>query len=259
MAFPWAAVAQAASQIGSSLIQGGQSKRAQGRANRWNIAQWNRQNEYNSPTAQMERLREAGLNPNLIYGESTSGATGHADRIAPAKAAETFGIGKPDFTQFSKITKTKAETNNLRSLNTVIVQDKMLKQQMTKGQEISNKFAPFLLGTSLQAQQAEVQNTYAKTLGVKVDNLVKNGTKAALIQEAGFRVLNAQATLKGTELKNALLEFEKELNLGGLTKTDSAIIRSLYINYDKLKKFNKKTYEDPKVNIPWRSNNEKPN
>lgn len=34
---------------------------------------WNRQNEYNSPLAQMERFRAAGLNPNLIYGATSSG------------------------------------------------------------------------------------------------------------------------------------------------------------------------------------------
>lgn len=33
-----------------------------------NIAQWNRENEYNSPKAQMQRLREAGLNPDLAIG-----------------------------------------------------------------------------------------------------------------------------------------------------------------------------------------------
>lgn len=32
------------------------------------LAQWNRENEYNSPAAYMQRLREAGLNPNLAYG-----------------------------------------------------------------------------------------------------------------------------------------------------------------------------------------------
>lgn len=41
---------------------------------------WNRQNAYNSPQAQMERLKAAGLNPNLVYGSgavsgNTSGPT----------------------------------------------------------------------------------------------------------------------------------------------------------------------------------------
>nr|QJI53654.1 MAG: DNA pilot protein [Cressdnaviricota sp.] len=34
-----------------------------------NLADWNMNNEYNSPAAQMRRFKEAGLNPNLIYGK----------------------------------------------------------------------------------------------------------------------------------------------------------------------------------------------
>lgn len=37
------------------------------------IDMWNRQNEYNAPTAQMSRLREAGLNPHLVYGNGVTG------------------------------------------------------------------------------------------------------------------------------------------------------------------------------------------
>lgn len=35
---------------------------------------WNAENEYNAPTAQMGRYKEAGLNPNLIYGQSNPSA-----------------------------------------------------------------------------------------------------------------------------------------------------------------------------------------
>ena len=34
---------------------------------------WNLSNEYNTPSAQMERLKAAGLNPNLVYGMGSSG------------------------------------------------------------------------------------------------------------------------------------------------------------------------------------------
>ena len=33
-----------------------------------NLEQWNRANEYNLPVNQMARLKQAGLNPNLVYG-----------------------------------------------------------------------------------------------------------------------------------------------------------------------------------------------
>ena len=38
-----------------------------------NLEMWNRQNQYNSPSAQMQRYKDAGLNPNLIYGQGSSG------------------------------------------------------------------------------------------------------------------------------------------------------------------------------------------
>ena len=41
--------------------------------NQWNLEQWQRENDYNSPTSQMARLRAAGLNPDLMYGQGTTG------------------------------------------------------------------------------------------------------------------------------------------------------------------------------------------
>lgn len=60
------------------------------------VDMWNRQNEYNTPTAQMQRLQAAGLNPNLVYGNggATNTATGaptynagHAPDVGAARAA----------------------------------------------------------------------------------------------------------------------------------------------------------------------------
>lgn len=42
--------------------------------NQWNIEQWNRENAYNTPEAQMQRYIEAGLNPDLIYGQQNMSA-----------------------------------------------------------------------------------------------------------------------------------------------------------------------------------------
>lgn len=48
----------------------------------WNREMWDLQNEYNLPSAQMDRLRKAGLNPNLMYGNGASG--GQAAQIQQA-------------------------------------------------------------------------------------------------------------------------------------------------------------------------------
>lgn len=54
------------------------------------LEQWNRENAYNTPTAQMQRYADAGLNPNLIYGQGSSGnASGGVSYDAPNLQAYT--------------------------------------------------------------------------------------------------------------------------------------------------------------------------
>lgn len=44
------------------------------------LKDWNMQNEYNSPAAQMARLKAAGLNPNLVYGNGASTVASQSPR-----------------------------------------------------------------------------------------------------------------------------------------------------------------------------------
>ena len=71
--------------LGSDLLSNRGAKRRQDLANTQNIEFWNMQNAYNTPKAQMSRLKDAGLNPNLIYGSNAN--TGTAGAIAPSKAS----------------------------------------------------------------------------------------------------------------------------------------------------------------------------
>lgn len=52
--------------------------------NEQNIKMWNMQNAYNTPAMQMQRMQEAGLNPNLMYGQGTTGnASSSPDAMTP--------------------------------------------------------------------------------------------------------------------------------------------------------------------------------
>lgn len=48
-----------------------------------NLEQWHRANKYNSPSAQMQRYQDAGLNPNLIYGQQNTAASTAPSYQAP--------------------------------------------------------------------------------------------------------------------------------------------------------------------------------
>lgn len=90
-----------------SFIQGGQERRQavenQERTIRANkemaeyqyskdLEMWNRGNEYNTPAAQMLRLKQGGLNPNLVYGH---GATGNMATQLPKYSAPTVEYKTP--------------------------------------------------------------------------------------------------------------------------------------------------------------------
>lgn len=51
------------------------------------IEDWNRQNAYNSPAAQMGRFKDAGLNPNLVYGQMSNSPTIRSSDGSGAQAA----------------------------------------------------------------------------------------------------------------------------------------------------------------------------
>ena len=70
--------------IASNLIQNRQNMKMAEYAYQKELEQWNRQNEYNKPINQMARFKEAGLNPNLMYGQGTPGnATDSPNYSAP--------------------------------------------------------------------------------------------------------------------------------------------------------------------------------
>ena len=78
----WNAVISAATQFGNSLLNRQTANlntkrtlRAQRELAEYGYAKdlemWNKANEYNSPAAQMQRLKDANLNPNLVYGSGS--------------------------------------------------------------------------------------------------------------------------------------------------------------------------------------------
>lgn len=65
--------------------------------NRWNLEQWQRNNDYNTPSAVMSRLREAGVNPHMYYskGNAMGGVSSASPEMtagAPSSPIDTSGL-----------------------------------------------------------------------------------------------------------------------------------------------------------------------
>lgn len=93
----------------------------QDKQNAWNLDMWNKTNEYNSPAAQVQRMRDAGLNP-LYYGLDGSSANGleSAQALgyerASAKGMENpISAGMDATLKSAQIAQVQAATNKLKS------------------------------------------------------------------------------------------------------------------------------------------------
>lgn len=86
--------AQIAGNLASVGLQGIINRRAERRQWNRNVSMWKMQNEYNTPSNQMKRLKEAGLNPNLMYGKGTVGNSTtlpQYNALPPQGMGEVFG------------------------------------------------------------------------------------------------------------------------------------------------------------------------
>ena len=95
--------------LGNRLAHNSNKKLAQHSFNK-NVEMWKMQNAYNAPKAQMKRLQEAGLNPNLMYGKGTVGnAQTMPQYQALPSSGEVFGQSVAGLQGLVEVGKKKAE------------------------------------------------------------------------------------------------------------------------------------------------------
>lgn len=204
-----------------------------------NVEMWNMQNAYNTPSAQMERLQAAGLNPNLVYGNggATNTATdypkyqaGEAPQVANIRAAsrqlalqgfQTALNAKLQNAQAANLnadTELKNKTTELTGVHKEIaLLDKELRSG-TLSSEIQYKVEKWkqdlILGRNqieLGGQQFTLNQKEMEKLDAETEN-IKQNTKLseAQAEEIGIRimflpgVLRSQINLNSANAFNAI-------------------------------------------------------
>lgn len=159
--------------------------------NKWNIDQWQRENDYNSPTAQMARYRAAGLNPNLIYGQQntsassptlTAGASSAPQDMSAIGQKRNFGQAMQEMLnvemQKAQIEAVKAGTENTKA-NTAKTGEE------TKSLTIDNmyKAAREQLNLEYQGVQISVGRSVENLNKKQADQVVQNTKNLADVLE----------------------------------------------------------------------------
>lgn len=172
--------------------------------NAWNYEMWEKENAYNTPTEQVNRLREAGLNP-LYYGLDGTGNAGDISSAQPLgyQRAEATGQLNPlanaqDVAlRVAQIANIQADTAKKENENLTETQrrEKLIADIANAKQENNNLLAQEGL-TKAQREQIEKNNAYLDRLN-----------------EATLAEKEADAKLKESQKKriDELLEGEKIL------------------------------------------------
>jgi hypothetical protein len=160
------------------------------------LQDWEMQNRYNSPEEQMRRLKQAGLNPNLVYGQGAVANNSTSIRSSNAESTpmqpmrvDAGGIGEAVNTYFNVM---------------------MSKQEMQqRAQVIDNlKKQGEIMDAEVQIKRNDILNSYLKGQGMDFDLNFKKDARNTNLDTLKYKLQNAEADVLGKRQK---MQYDKEL------------------------------------------------
>lgn len=231
----WGAIIAAIAGIITTIISADAQKKENRRVAQYQMdAQMellNRQNAYNTPANQMNRLANAGLNPHLMYGQGSPGNQPSAGQAPAMQAMDYMGFGREISGNISQtlplINQTRLADAQVNAQNATTVQ-KYAQTRLADLQAEVIKKNPLLddagfkatidgLVASAQLKKEQVKQT-------KISNFIQDSTATSQIdmiwreaenidQKFKLRDLDARLkaeVLKSKEFQNAILEVQKK-------------------------------------------------
>jgi hypothetical protein len=217
----------AAITAGVSALSGGASAYATGKQNKKsrafsremyektkadNIKFWDMQNQYNSPEAQMERLKSAGLNPNMVYDKGgaiqPAGSISTPDVQSAQFRTPDFGSIGTGLVQGYFDTKIKqAQYDNLKATNSVLQQEAILKAAQSEGESMRNYGKGLENYVYHENVDALIRGAYLANEKTAADIQFTNDENA---RKAAMQAPNLQQAIIGVARAAAGLQIDKE-------------------------------------------------
>lgn len=229
------------------------------------LADWAMQNEYNSPRAQMQRFQEAGLNPNLIYGQQTESPSVRSSSASGANS-QALQISNRDITGSLMagydMSRTSAQTDLLGKQMTLLEEDIKLRQVQQAATiagtgktsaEIQRimfdlGLSQELKGTTIEGKQAEVKKLVEETKKIVIEAAQLMLTNPLKAQEMVIDILQKRKNLVKTDAEIAEINskinlarqeltikgFDEELVERGINPKDPGVIRVIQEKISKL-------------------------
>lgn len=154
--------------------------------NQWNLEQWNRENAYNTPTEQMRRLRQAGINPNLAFSNGNlDNVSASSPSAAPMKVEPYLG-----------------NTQDMQSMvaNVMTGLQAFESYKQAQNQTKLGETQIDYLKADVLNKRAQNEKLFEEKLGLQYDNYVKKELRDYNIEMFKLQMDNVRADIS---LKNA--------------------------------------------------------
>lgn len=168
-----------------------------------NLQQWNLENAYNSPAAQMQRFAEAGLNPNLIYGQNNYAANSPELKPATYNPGEYQPVDHSAQRQALKI----ALLEHAQRIENQAIQNDLARQELALRIKASEREDEKL--NLLKSHAVALTNS---TDGESIDNTLKQLRKQKLEQdlEDNYKTYPFKVLSDGVKLVGGVWNAAKE-------------------------------------------------
>lgn len=209
---PWSAIASIAGNIASNMNINNQVSQQKienqknrdwnlnlaRQQNRWNIEQWNRENAYNSPSAQMARFKAAGLNPDLMYGQQNLSAA--SPEMTAGEGSQPTDVSNLANKRTIGDTIVQAASTRLTNAQAKLAESQANKVDAeTTGQTINNEWLPKLLKGQTDINDADIKQKLADA-----------GLKGKQIEVATEQIKVMQQSVKESQEKINDLQSQME-------------------------------------------------
>lgn len=210
-------------------------------ANANEVAMWQMQQEYNTPAAQMQRLKDAGLNPNLAYQMANTGTASSAPSVHQA-AAPNFAAHKQ-----AQIAQSQAIINSVLGLASTL-QDLTGKSYSLQAQQMQNEESLMRLNllrklsSNMEGKLPQDSTYFAELLSKGYNNAWRANLQSQLLpfQKDWYELRNISQGF----INEKMLPLQKDLLSGKITDLNFS---------NQLKEYNNELMRSmsPEVRMLW--------
>lgn len=239
------------------------------------LADYHMQNEYNSPQAQMQRLRAAGLNPNLIYGDgaNTPSATvrgSDSGSYKPQAYMPDSSFVGGALSAGVDLDIKNAQRSNILEQTENLKTERILKAAQTVGEMARTESSWIDNDTKQQVQQyqveaaklalskmqADIDSSIANTNFTVAEGQRKLELHEGNLQEQIYRIYQQELTAAKTDAERRQIEeaikliqtdtrlkqLDEDLKKQGIQPGDPMWMRVIYRQAERIRKLVRKIY-----------------